>query len=73
MLLGQAPMGMDGASPCRDPSQVNQLQLYRPSCSKCGGLTTLVRIEPAASADHDGRTFQCTVCGDSDTHLVKFK
>lgn len=56
-----------------EPSLINQLQSYRPPCTKCGGPTTLARIEPTASADHDSRTFACTVCGNADTALVKFR
>jgi hypothetical protein len=56
-----------------DPSPVNQLQTYRPPCSKCGAPTMLARVELAASADHDSRSFECIARGHSDTALVKFK
>jgi hypothetical protein len=41
-----------------EPSEFNQLQPYRPPCSKCGAATRLARIEPTASADHHCRTFE---------------
>ena len=53
--------------------QPNQVQLYRPLCSKCGQLTQLARIEPAEEPHHDLRTFECLTCGNTDVVLVKFK
>ena len=45
------------------PSQINMIQLlYRPPCPECGGLTSLVGIEPASDPDHDLRTFECEPC-----------
>jgi hypothetical protein len=56
-----------------EPSQINLIQPYRPLCSKCGALTELARIEPAAEPDHDLRTFECMLCGNADTVEVKFR
>jgi hypothetical protein len=50
---------------------MNQIQLYRPLCSKCGTMTELARIEPADEAGHDLRTFECMSCGNADTVKVK--
>lgn len=55
------------------PLHVNQVQLYRPLCLKCGALTQLARIEPADEPDHDLRTFECVMCGISDAVKIKFK
>jgi len=57
----------------REPSQINMLQLYRPPCSKCAGLTSLARIEPSDEPDHDLRTFECTACGHSELVKIKFR
>ena len=56
-----------------EPSIINQIQLYRPLCSRCGTLTQLARIEPAPERDHDLRTFECVSCGHSDMVTVKFR
>jgi DNA-directed RNA polymerase subunit RPC12/RpoP len=56
-----------------EPSVINQIQLYRPLCSKCGMHTQLARIEPAPEPDHDLRTFECTACGSADVVKIKFK
>lgn len=56
-----------------EPSILNQIQLYRPLCSKCGTLTQLARIEPADEPDHDLRTFECVACGNADVLKVKFR
>jgi hypothetical protein len=56
-----------------EPSQVNMLRLYRPSCSKCGGLTSLAHIEPAPEPDHDLRTFECELCGTHEIVKIKFR
>ena len=56
-----------------EPSIINQIQLYRPLCSKCGTLTQLARIEPAPAQDHDLRTFECVSCGNADTVIMKFR
>ena len=56
-----------------EPSILNQIQLYRPLCSKCGTLTHLARIEPCDDPNHDLRTFECVACGNADTVTVKFR
>lgn len=56
-----------------EPSLINQIQLYRPLCSKCGTLTQLARIEPSGESDHDMRTFECVACGNADMVAVKFR
>ena len=56
-----------------EPSIINQLQLYRPLCSKCGTLTQLARLEPSEDPDHDLRTFECGACGNADTVTMKFR
>lgn len=55
------------------PSIINQIQPYRPPCSKCGTLTQLTRIEPSGEPDHDLRTFECMACGNEDVVKVKFR
>jgi len=52
---------------------INEVLQQRPKCSKCGGTTTLARIEPSNEADHDQRTFECTRCGNTETVTIKFK
>jgi hypothetical protein len=59
--------------PQSDPSPINQIQLYRPPCSKCGALTMLEHIEPADEPDHDLRAFECTMCGTSEVVKIRFK
>lgn len=55
-----------------EPSQINMIQLYRPPCPKCGGLTSLARIEPAGEPGHDLRTFECQTCNYSEVVKIKF-
>jgi hypothetical protein len=57
----------------REPNQVNQVQLYRPPCPKCGLPTALARIEPSDDSDHDLRTFECELCGHAQVVTIKFK
>ena len=57
----------------REPSPTNMMQLDRPPCAKCGGLTSLARIEPAAEADDDLRTFEYVTCGTSEVIKIKFE
>ena len=64
---------MGGYLRLREPSMINQLQQYRPLCSKCGTPCDLIGIEPAPEADHDLRTFECSVCGNTDTVKIKFR
>ena len=52
---------------------MNQVQVYRPRCSKCGAPTTLARIEPAAKPGHDLRTFECTACNNADMLEVAYR
>ena len=51
-----------------EPSFMNQVQVYRPRGSKCGGPTTLAR-----KPGHDLRTFECTVCNNADTLEVAYR
>ena len=57
----------------REPSHITMLQLYRPPCPTCGGLTCLSRIEPAPEPGHDLRMFECEACGTSEVVKIKFK
>ena len=57
----------------REPSQLNMVQLYRPPGPKCGGLTSLARIEPAPEPDHDLRTFECKRCDHAEVVKIRFK
>ena len=59
--------------PQSEPGRINQVEAYRPPCSKCGGPTKLASIEPTASNHHDNRTFECSLCGNADSELIKFK
>jgi ribosomal protein S27AE len=59
--------------PQPEPSFINQLQPYRPPCSRCGAQTVLARIEPASEAGHDVRTFSCPTCGNSETMNVAYR
>ena len=58
--------------PQSEPSLINALQLYRPSCPKCGTHMMLARIEPAAEPGHDLRTFECSACGHNETEKVAY-
>ena len=57
----------------REPSQINMMQLYRPPCPTCGGMTSLARIEPATEPDHDLRTFECKTCDHAEVVKIKFR
>jgi len=57
----------------REPSHINIIQAYRPPCAKCGGLTSLSRIEPDDEAGYDLRTFECDACGTSEVVKIKFR
>jgi hypothetical protein len=59
--------------PQSEPSFVNQMQVYRPPCSRCGQPTTLARIEPAGDPGHDLRTFECTICTNADTVKTAYR
>ena len=52
---------------------INQLDLYRPACPKCGERMWIARIEPSDDPGHDLRTFGCVACGNADVMKVKFK
>ena len=56
-----------------DQTRVNELQLYRPPCLKCGGPTMIARIEPSGEPSYDLRTFECTTCDNADVVKVKYK
>ena len=56
-----------------EPSVINAIQLFRPPCPKCGGLTSLARIEPAAEPDHDMRTFACATCSHAEVVKIRFR
>ena len=74
MTKPDTPRGHErGDVPQSEPSFLNQVQLHRPACSKCGRPTTLARIEPAAKSGHDLRTFECTVCDNVDTLDVVYR
>jgi len=56
-----------------EPSIINQLQPYRPTCPRCRNPTVLVGLEPAPEPDHDLRTFECTACRNAEVLKVKFR
>jgi hypothetical protein len=56
-----------------EPRVINQIQLYRPPCQVCGGLTSLTRIEPCGEPNHDMRTFECDTCGTGEVVMIKFR
>ena len=41
---------------------INQVQVYRPPCARCGAPTTFVASQPDAPK-HDVRSFRCETCG----------
>ena len=59
--------------PQSEPNLFNQVQVYRPPCSKCGAPTTLARIEPATQPGHELRSFECTVCTNTDFLEVAYR
>jgi len=61
------------AMPQPDPSAVNMLRLFTPSCSKCGASTSLAGIEPAPEPDHDLHTYLCVACGQAEVVKTKFR
>ena len=63
----------DSAMPESKFQSVNQIQLYRPQCSKCGALCVLEHVEPADDREHDLRTFECTSCGTYDVVKMRFR
>ena len=56
-----------------EPSHLNLVRAYRPPCTKCGGLTSLSRIEPDDEPGYDLRTFECDMCGRSEIVKIKFR
>jgi hypothetical protein len=59
----------------REPSSINQAQVqqFRPPCTGCGANMWLARIEPTSDEDHDLRTFECAMCGQSEVFKIKFR
>ena len=53
--------------PQSEPSFINQMQPDLPPCSKCGAVTMLARIEPAARPGRALHSFICTACRNLDT------
>ena len=53
--------------PQSEPNLFKAVQVYRPPCSKCGAPTTLAHIEPATQPGHELRSFECTVCTNTDS------
>ena len=56
-----------------EPAQFDQLQYYRPGCSKCGAPASLAWIEPADEPGYDLRTYECIACRNADTVAVRFR
>jgi hypothetical protein len=56
-----------------EPGIINQLQVYRPPCGKCGSPTMLARVEPAGEPGYDLRTFECPACEHSETIKVAYR
>jgi predicted RNA-binding Zn-ribbon protein involved in translation (DUF1610 family) len=56
-----------------EPSILNQLQLYRPPCPRCGSNTMLARIEPAELPGYDLRTFECRDCGHMHVLAIQYR
>jgi hypothetical protein len=44
----------------------------RPTCEHCGSRMWLTRIEPDDAA-HERRIFECPVCKQSESKIVKFR
>ena len=59
--------------PQSQSDSINQIQLYRPQCFKCGALSVLEHVEPADEPDHDLRALECTVCGNYDVVKIRFR
>lgn len=49
------------------------LSADRPTCPECGLLMRLSRIEPTEQAGHDLRVFECQVCDNTESIVVKFR
>jgi DNA-directed RNA polymerase subunit RPC12/RpoP len=52
-----------------DPAR---LVLDLPTCSKCGAIMWLARIEPGEPG-HDKRTFECPQCESVISEIVKYR
>jgi hypothetical protein len=50
----------------------NSVNMGRPLCPACGVPMWLTYIEPHGE-DHDKRTFECSVCKNTEIAVVKFK
>ena len=50
----------------------NRLVLSLPDCPKCGSPMWLARIEPD-SPGNDKRTFECPVCENAVSQIVKYR
>ncbi len=55
-----------------EPRHINAVELYRPPCPKCGGMTSLARIEPDDEPGYDLRTFECDSCKTSEVVKVRY-
>jgi hypothetical protein len=44
----------------------------RPLCSKCCNRMLLARLEPI-EPDHDKRTFECIICKNTESFVVKYR
>jgi hypothetical protein len=53
--------------------QINYVLPYRPPCTACGVRTVLTRIEPSDLLHHDIRFFDCPICANVDSVVVKFR
>ena len=47
--------------------------ISKPACPTCQKVMLLARIEPSGKPDYDIRTFECAVCGHSETNEVKYR
>ena len=55
-----------------EPATAYSNSIVRPPCSKCGTQVLLALIEPD-KPDHDKRTFECSICGHSESFVVKYR
>jgi len=56
-----------------EPSILDQLQLYRPPCPRCGSTMMLARIEPSELPGHDLRSFECRDCGHTHVLAIQYR
>jgi len=59
--------------PQSEPNLFKPVQVHGPPCSKCGAPTTLAHIEPATQPGHELRSFECTVCTNTDFLEVAYR